>query len=311
MRTFQIVSTGVQEPSVEPEVGELAPQKADTPYTRAVAARRAKLPPSPVLDFVDYMLAVCGVDRATLQQVTREDAFLACATRYGTAGISPAGYLACYFMKHRARGGLTLSDNEAIDCLRIAFYCQRLPLTDPRHVSLDFARWRTQCPELFPDIPIGSPENLVQRRRMIDEMGRFAPDHPLRLGGWFNADVDDERDYVAYWVARSEEQIAEYFKDERFVAGLAAMAEGLLSFHGLLETVYGQEYCDRVFKAKQFEMFGGLDGHLSALALIAISNQIAAGQRSVPPDLRTRYPDVFRFYAPEAFGRRSEPETAD
>jgi hypothetical protein len=308
IRTFRIASVGPQDSLLAPESVPSAPKPTDTKYTRAVAARRASLPPAPVLDLVDYLLAVCGLDRATLFEVTKDEVFLACLTRCTSAsGVRMLGHLASYFLRHRTRPNPKLSDDEAIDCLRIAYHCWRLPSTDSRQVFCDYKQWPTRFPDLFPDIPVGSPENLVYRQRLIEETGTFAADHPLRLE-WI-WDADDMFDYVDYWIARSEEQIAEYFKDERFVAGLAAMGEGLLSFHGLLETVYGREYCDRVLTAKQFVMFPGLDGHLSALALIGISNQIASGQRSVPPDLRTRYPDVFRFYAPEAFGRRSEPET--
>jgi hypothetical protein len=81
-----------------PDVGADMPEPN---YVQKVAARRAALPRSPVLDFVDYMLAVCGVDRAKLQELSKQETFLACVARYGTLFLFPLGYLAFYFLKHR------------------------------------------------------------------------------------------------------------------------------------------------------------------------------------------------------------------
>lgn len=277
-------------------------------YCKKVSANRGALPFSPMLDFPDYMLAICGISRKSLKELTKEETFLACVTRYSASrGVRFLGNLALFVAQHRSALEPVLSEDETVDCIRIGAYCSDLPSADTRYVPLDFEKWPRKFPDLFPHIPAGSSENADYQQRLLKQLGKFAADHPLRLESHPSfVGQTDRLDYIHYWIVRSEEQISEYFKNERFVAALQAMSEGLLSFHGMLEAVYGRTYCDQVLEARQYALFSNLAPSLTALAVGVLARQIRQGKRKVPEGLRERYPEVFRFRAPEAFGRRDE-----
>ncbi|GEP58968.1 hypothetical protein [Reyranella soli] len=272
-------------------------------YVQRVAARRGALPLSPVLDFVDYILAVCGIDRATLLELSKQDLFLACIARYIWAPTAPLGYAARYFVQHRTEPLPALADNEAVDCIRIAFYCQCLPATDPRHVSDD--KRPDQRAALYPDLfPNVTRESLAAyRERVSRKTNDFAVDHPLREAS-FTVRSADEDDYLDYWMERSEEQIAEYLADDRFCAGLDAWGKGMLSFHGMLQKVYGRDYYDRVLAPRQYVLFRGLDSFLSSMVAKKLADDVAGGRRTVSRHLREKYPEIYVVYQPEHDGAR-------
>lgn len=129
-------------------------------------------------------------------------------------------------------------------------------------------------------------------------MNDFAVDHPLREAS-FTARSADQDDYLAYWMERSKEQIAEYLADDRVCAGLDAWGRGMLSFHGMLEKVYGRDFYDRVLVPRQYVLFGGLDPFLSSMVAKKLADDVAAGRRTVSRHLREKYPEIYVVYQPE------------
>lgn len=272
-------------------------------HTEQTRKREAALPDRPLLDFADYFHAVCGLDHSIFEDATRDDAFLASVAGYVSTGMICLGYAAHCFFERRRTNSPIATHVQAMDYVRLASYRQALPAADPRSFSLSAERLKTDFSDLFPETRIGDPKNLELREKMLAAMAAFATEHPLRLTSFVFARTADQAAYVDYWLARSEAQISEYLKDARFLAGLHAMSEGLLSFHGLLENVYGKDY-ERVWKPKQYALFRDLDPLLTRPAVFRLANQIADGRRTVPPDLRRRFPDFYKYYDPEAFGRR-------
>ncbi|KAF0099260.1 MAG: hypothetical protein FD144_3873 [Rhodospirillaceae bacterium] len=275
----------------------------ESSHTAQSLKREAALPDRPLLDFVDYIHAVCGLDHSVFEDATRDDAFVASVASYVSTGMICLGYAAhCFFERRRTNSPIS-TKMQAVDYVRLASYRQDLPEIDPRSLSISADRLKANFPDLFPETRIGDPRNLELRERMLATMAPFATEHPLCLTSFVFARTADQAAYVDYWLARSEAQISEYLKDARFLAGLHAMSEGLLSFHGLLENVCGKDY-EHVWKPKQYALFRDLDPLLTRPAVFRLANQIADGRRTVPPDLPSRFPHFYKYYDPEAFGRR-------
>lgn len=272
-------------------------------YSEACARRSAALPELPLLDFVDHVCATCDLDHSVCDSAAREDVFLASVASYVSMGMVCLGYAAQYFFERRRTNSPIATHVQAMDYVRLASYRQALPATDPRSFSISAVRFNETFIDLFPKVRIGDPKNFELREKMLAAMALFATEHPLRLTSFVFSQTADQAAYVDYWLARSEAQVSEYLKDARFQAGLQAMSEGLLSFHGFMENVYGKDY-KRVWRPKQYALFHDLDPLLTRPALYRLADQIAEGYRTVPPDLRSRFPDFFLPYDPEAFGRR-------
>ncbi len=272
-------------------------------HTEQSRKREAALPDRPLLDFVDYVFAVCGLDNSVFDDATRDDVFLASVAGYASANVHPLGYAAYYFFSHRRSGSPISNEMQAVDYVRLASYRRELPADDPRCLSVSVDRWKAAFPDLFPEIRFADPKNAGLRERVADAMASFAPEHPLRLETINFARSADRSAYVDYWIARAEAQISEPFKDLRLLAGLHAMSEGFLSFHGMMENVYGKDY-ELVWGPKRYALFRDLDPDLTALVVGRLAAEIADGRRPVPPGLRSQFPDFYDAYYPETFGVR-------
>ena len=272
-------------------------------HTEQSLKRQAVLPDRPLLDFVDYVSAICGLDNSVFEDATRDDVFLASVASYVSVGMHPLGYAARYFFSHRRSNSPISNEMQAVDYVRLASYRSALPTDDPRCLTVAVDQWKAVFPDLFPEIRIGDSKNAGLRERIENAMASFAPEHPQRLTSFVFARTADQLTYVDYWIARAEAQISEPFKDLRLLAGLHAMSQGFLSFHGMMENVYGKDY-ERVWGPKRYALFRDLEPELTALVVGRLATEVADGRRPVPPDLRSQFPDFYEDYFPETFGPR-------
>lgn len=290
---------------------------SDESYAEKVAARRAALPSAPVLDFVDYIKAVCGIEQHTLDILRQQGIFLAAICGYALDRFPEAGgaktlaYGAWYYLKHRHETLPVLDEYQATDCLRIACYCLNLPssglpASDPRSIHGDYDRWTSEFPQLCPRILNNSPEKARFQNRALMAIGGFAVEHPLRTESMAFMSFPDKADYAEYWVERSEEKVGPYFEDERFVAGLDAMAKGNLSYWGMMHNVYGDD-----FESRGQLPFDPLQPWLAQSVVSVLSFQVRSGRRAIPSGLQEKYSDFYQPYSPEAFGLREKSNTGD
>lgn len=257
-------------------------------------------------DLVDFVASQVGIDVATVHKLSREDAFIGSLSAWpALRGVAATlGYMAWHFMKHRRSSDAGLSEEQAVDCVRLGFHCSSLPPNDARHIVLDLPRSKSIFPELF------SVEHASKAYddAVLSELGTFAVTHPLRLATVLDVRITDEQSYIEFWIGRAARQIEHYLANERFVAGLDAMSRGLLTFHGMLEKVYGAEYCDRVLAPKAYALFDALAPALTARVVVTLASYVNAGRLEIERDLEKKYPDIYEFYQPEYYGARRRLE---
>jgi hypothetical protein len=277
------------------EVSKVVANDDDHPAGRSTQSPR-------IPDLVDFVASQVGIDLTTIRKLSLEETFIGVLSAWpalrGLAGT--LGYMAWHYMRHRGHSEVGLSDNQAVDCVRLGFHCSNLPANDARHIVLDWQRSKSIFPELF------SVERASKAHdeAVLDELGTFAVTHPLRLAPVLAVRMDDEDSYIEFWIARARGQIERHLANERFVAGLDAMSKGLLTFHGLLEKVYGPEYCDRVLAPKAYALFDELDRALTARVVATLANHVNEGRLAIKRDLEKEYPDIYEFYQPEYYGAR-------
>jgi hypothetical protein len=258
---------------------------------------------TPKLDLVDLTASRTAVSLTLVAELAKIPEFSAAVSGYRSVLI--LGY--CGFFCWPAVHGLfkQLTEEQLLDCLRIAAYCSDLPADDTRHVDLDDKSAKRRFPVLFiiDDFPFG-PNRSSYAATLLAGMGSFAARHEFRAVGFPGVKRHDEDQYISYWISRSEPQIAKYLENPRFCAGLDAFGQEYLSFHGFLEKVFGLDYYDNVLKKNRYALFQGLRSDLTGRVIVRLANQVLAGERPIPPDLRERFPDIYVGYQPELYGQR-------
>jgi len=281
------------------EVSKVATHDENDP-----AGRSTQSPRMP--DLVDFVASQVGIDLTTIRKLSREDAFTGSLSAWRVLrGLAATfGYIGWHFMKHRRLSDFDLSDNQAVDCVRLGFHCSNLPANDARHIVLDLPRSKS----IFPELYSVERASKAHDEAVLHELGTFAVAHPLRLATVLAVRIADEQSYIDFWIAQARGQIEHHLANERFVAGLDAMSKGLLTFHGLLEKVYGAEYCDRVLAPKACAPFDALDPELTARVVVTLANHVNEGRLEIKRNLEKKYPDIYEFYQPEHFGTRRRLE---
>ncbi|MBY6243937.1 hypothetical protein [Methylosinus sp. Sm6] len=270
------------------------------------------LPDRPKYDFVDFMMRVCDIEESVLERLTAIPTFLAAIAGYtyhtGPIRLGYAGFF-CWAQAKFVMPPLT--EEKLLDYVRVVSYRRKLAEEDSRFIAIDYLSAKSDFPELFKieTLPLVGPERANHSQHMLREMGAFALGHAFREQGYASIRSADESDYLDYWMARSEDEIADFLSNPRVLAGLDAMGLDRLSFHGFIERVYGNDYCDNVLRAKNYVLFSDLRADLNAFVVGRLAVQVRSGLRTLPPDLQIRYPEIYEgYYKPELFGaRQSRP----
>jgi hypothetical protein len=258
---------------------------------------------APGLDFVDFTASRAAVSSTLVAELAKIPEVSAAVSAYRSLLI--LGY--CGFFCWPAVDGLfgQLTEEQLLDYLRIAAYCNDLPAGDARHIDLDEKSAKARFPVLFiiDDFPIG-PARSSYAATLLAGMGSFAARHEFRAARFSNVKKHDEDGYVTQWMSQSGQQIAEYLENPRFCAGLDAFGQEYLSFHGFLEKVFGLDYYDNVLRKNRYALFQDLRSDLTARVIVRLANQVLAGERPIAPDLRDRFPEIYVGYQPELDGAR-------
>jgi hypothetical protein len=259
--------------------------------------------PAPDLDFVDFVASKTAVSLTLVAELAKIPEFSAALPAYRS--LLTLGYCGffCWPSVRSLFGRLT--EEQLLDYLRVAAYCNDLPAEDGRHINLDYKSAKERFPVLFriDDFPVG-PQRAGYASSLLVEMGPFAAQHEFRTVGFPSVKKHDEDSYITQWMSQSEYQIAKYLENPRFCAGLDAFGQELLSFHGFLEKVFGLDYYDNVLERNQYALFQGLRSDLTGRIIVRLANQILAGERPIATDLRDRFPEIYKLYKPELYGTR-------
>jgi hypothetical protein len=253
-------------------------------------------------DLVDFVASQVGIDVTTIRKLSREEAFIGSLSAWpALRGLAASlGYMAWHFMKHRGASNVGLSDDQAVDYVRLGLHCAKLPMSDRRHVALDVDRSRS----IFPELYSVDHASAAHDQQILGQLGTFAALHPMRLVSFLEVRIVDERTYIAFWIDQARDQIARHLSNERFVAGLDAVSQNLLTFHGFLEKVYGVEHYDRILAPRAYALFDALDPALTARVIMTLAGHVSDGRLKIARNLDRKYPDIYEFYKPERHGAR-------
>jgi hypothetical protein len=258
---------------------------------------------SPRLDFVDFIASRTAVSLTLAAELVKLSEVSAAVSAYRS--LLTLGY--CGFFCWPAVHSLfeQLTEQQLLECLRIAAYCNDLPADDARHIGLHHKSARQRFPVLFVIEEFSSgPDRSNYAGSLLAAMGSFAARHEFRAAGFPAVRRHDEDSYIAQWIGQSGQQIAEYLENPKFCAGLDAFGQDLLSFHGFLEKVFGRDYYDKVLAKNRYALFQGLRSDLTRRVIARLASQVRSGERPIAPDLRERFPELYAGYQPEFFGMR-------
>jgi hypothetical protein len=249
------------------------------------------------MDFVDWMFSKLNISSTILQEFALTAEFIAaiCAYRSSTANVS-LGEAGVFCWPVVAALHSDISEEDSLNYLRIGSYCSELPRGDGRSIIIDLALAREQFPRLF------SRKQENRDPPNGDKLGAFAAKHEFRSSFSSNVKLSDENNYIEYWISSARSQIDKYLTNEKFVAGLFALNEEILSFHGFLERVFGADFYESVLQKNGYALFQGLRSDLTGRVLIAIAAQVHSAQSSLESEMRVKYPELYEPYQPELYG---------
>jgi hypothetical protein len=152
---------------------------------------------APRLDFVDFTVSRTAVSSTLVAELAKIPEFSAAVSAYRSLLI--LGY--CGFFCWPAVHGLfkrQLTEEQLLDYLRIAAYCNELPADDARHIDLDDKSAKARFPVLFiiDDFPVG-PGRSTYASTLLAAMGSFAARHQFRTARFSDVKKHDEDSYLA------------------------------------------------------------------------------------------------------------------
>jgi hypothetical protein len=265
----------------------------------------------PVHDFIHYISHVRNIDTVNSEALIRISSFLAAVLKYAASpvvfSLRAAGVFSWSDAQHAIPG---ISEEELLDHVRVTAYRTNLPATDRRRVSVDRETLYTKFPSLLSSTHSAGSAPFASQIASAPNSGcsDFAPNYSLADKGFVQVRAADESGYINYWIEHSETKISAWLSDSRVVAGLDAIGHHLLSFHGFLEKVYGEDYEKRL-RSVGYAPFPGLPSEFPGLLpqiITRIAAEFQSGKRRVPPGLREQYPDLYIFYS--AGTLRPEPK---
>lgn len=245
-----------------------------------------------VLDIVDYQAKASSIAERDMQPVLARPRFRAAVAAY-TSGLIPLGY-AAFFSWDEARAVLhdNPSPDRLMDLIRYVALRHRLDGSDHRHIAIDHNGALVTFPSLFKRMDHARLKE--SHDEFMAEMGEFIASHPWRAAYPSKVGSAEAIEYAKYWLQSSPHRVAPLLTDRRFHAGLDSFRQGLLSYGGFIENVYGDT--TRV-------LFPELGWHLTAQVLVQLAKAADRGDFRIPPDLRKEFPQFYEPYHPEAFGR--------
>jgi len=247
---------------------------------------------SHVLDIVDYQAKANLIAESDVQTLVAQPTVRAAVAAYAS-GLITLGY-AAFFSWDESRAALqNLAPERLMDLIRYVARRHKLDASDHRHIAIDHD-WAFAT---FPRLLARTNYNRLQEvhREFMAEMGDFLDAHPWKFAYPASIRSAEETDYAKYWLESSSHRIAPLLADRRFLAGLDAFRQGLLSYGGLTENVYGER--GRV-------LFPEIGYELSTLVLVQLAASINDGKLAIPSNLRKEFPEFYEIYHPEAFGPR-------
>jgi hypothetical protein len=264
---------------------------------------------SGLLDFIDYIAFQLEISLGLLREMGNIPEFNAaiCGYRSPLAGLT-LGYSAFFCWPKLHASFKQLTEEKSLDHVRVAAYCSALEADEKRHIDLDQDNAHERFPELFgaEKMSFAGSERPNYISALLAEIGSFAGAHAFRSAGFSSVRTSDEDAYISYWLNNSEQEISRYLENPRFMAGLDAFSQEILSFHGLLEKVFGLDYYRDVLQKNRYALFRGLRSDLTGRVLVKLAREVQSGRRPVAPDLRSQFPDMYERYQPELYGARPD-----
>jgi hypothetical protein len=150
---------------------------------------------APELDFVDFVASRTAVSLTLVAELAKIPEFSAAVSAYRSLLV--LGY--CGFFCWPAVHGRSwrLTEEQLLDHLRVAAYCNDLPAGDARRVDLDDTSAQRRFPVLFviDDFPFG-PNRSNYASTLLAAMGPFAGRHELRAASFSDVKKHDDDVYI-------------------------------------------------------------------------------------------------------------------
>src|SRR6266702_6985814 len=237
---------------------------------------------SNVLDIVDYQAKATSIEERGVQQMLALPKFRAAVAAYA-GGHIPLGYAAFFCWDETKAASASLTPAHLMDLIRYAARRKNeLDVSDARHIALDVGRALAEFPRLFRRMDGTRLKEFHDE--FMTEMGDFAALHPWRGSYLGTIRFKEETEYAGYWSRSSPDRIAPLMANRKFLAGLDAGRQGLLSYKGFLDKIYGDG---------RYILFPEIGFHLSALVFNHWLDAIRRGEINLPNDLRTEFPDLY------------------
>lgn len=246
-----------------------------------------------ILDPVDYIARGIGATESEVQAALGLPRFRAAVAGFAS-GLTPLGYPTFFCWPDIVALNPTTTPGRLMDLIRYVARRSRIPATDPRYIAIDRAWARATYPELFVRALHGQQQS--GHDGFLRQMGDFAKGHPWRERYFVMLEGEEHEDYVRYWLRHARPRIDALLADRRFMAAFDAAQQGIISYGGLVEYLYGDA---------NHQMFPDLTWHLTGVALRQLVEASRRGEVKIPAGLQDEYPEFYRFYKPELHGSRS------
>lgn len=244
-------------------------------------------------DVLSYETEKAGIQEHEVQGLLKIPKFHAAALAY-LAGVISLGYAAWFCWPQVQQYRASLTEGRLMKYVHHVAQRCRLTADDGRRIPADWATVRRDFPELFEEEMTEPTKRSDVAKTMELQMGDFAAGEPDRLHRLRIISTRETEEFVSEWIERNWQTITGLLQNEKFHAGVMAYSQDALSYSGLAEMVFGDP---------EHVLFPDLGEPLSRIALNAFTKECKARGVEFPQYLQDKFPDLFRGYNPEAFGR--------